>query len=834
MVFRSENSASWSEIYSSDNNTLHDNQVRRNMSSSSSEHRNSSHSVTRKALKATTCYICDKVVKDYRLSSHLLFGSLQCRDCDLKFRRCRDFDSFRRSKDEKVSGSCAHQTLRWTRDPAEYLERKLQKDMKSLKSGHHRPSTREVVKEMLSYISNLKPIENKSPWRRAIEKLKKFISLKTEKLDGTNRHGGDKRSSENYGLYPSKKKHNTSRDTENYKGGSQDFGRDGKNEHYLNVANFIIDQFESHNEAQSTNGSSDDFMVPQYSEEVIIPQSEWEIEAQPISEFQECDKSIEISLGNGFSDKISFNVEEVWITRDRELGPMTLIIDNANQSTQIAEEIATALEDSVAPSKEFSESSSQQSVDSLKNTPTSENVIDEKDRKSDARKKDKKWRKATEDKKETPQLDECNISAQEKLCNNKEISTEYENTKSRESTVTSVNQVCVRNNGCETETQNTVLNGHGEHIPQKKDGEIKMNNVENYGAKNQNKEHLSGLDPDRRKSRRMRKLFYKDGESERDEKYLRSHRSNGGTIKGTKYNLRSRRSPSSESFLQKLDTSEKKRLWEKLLPIAKKLRKLNVESNGHTLSTFTIPFDYKDSDDDFLVDVLLSHVLDVQQNPSLTHYSSEGDGEDDYNHGDEIALLLNLVKRVVRQFTSSLDKSHFSAAFDSTNPSVNCCSKSDSVESSKSSDSIEISDIVEKKRQRRSKTNYINHMSFGKDYEEGQAKTFYVSPPSDGNYYVVNYPSQPLIKECPMCYFRVFPSMFSLNLVTNLATTKCVGCMLTIYVVQEPSKNNSLPKIVFRRDDSSENDHEEAKPARFKSRTQKWQRKVNVRTFFKQ
>lgn len=796
------------------------------MSNSSSEHRNSSHSVTRKAIKATTCYICDKVVKDYRLSSHLLFGSLQCRDCDLKFRRCRDFDSFRRSKDEKVSGSCAHQTLRWTRDPAEYLERKLQKDMKRLKSGHHRPSTREVVKEMLSYIGNLKPIENKSPWRRAIEKLKKFISLKTEKLDGTHRHGGDKRSSENYGLYPCKKKHNTSRDSEHYKGGSQDFGRDDKNEHYLNVSNFIIDKFETHIEAQSTNGSSDDFMVPQYTEEVIIPQSEWEIEAQPINELQECDKSIEISLGNGFNDKISFNVEEVWITRDTELGPMTLIIDNVNQSTEIAEEIATALEDSVASSNESCKSSPQQSVDTLKNTTTSENVINEKDRASDASKKDKKWRKGTEDKKETLQLNECKISTQEKLYNKAEVLTEHENTQSRESTVTSINQVCARNNGCKTETQSSVLNSHGELRPQKKGEEIKTNNVKNCSAKNQNKKHFSGLDSKRRKSCRMKKIFYKDSELESDEKFLRSHRSNGGTIKGTKYNLRSRRSHSSDSFLQQLDSSEKKMLWEKLLPIAKKLRKLNVESNGDTLSTFTIPFDYEDSDDDFLVDVLLSQVLDVQEKRSITDYSSEDDEEDDdYNDGDEITLLLNLVKRVVRQFTSSLNKSHFSAAFDSTNPSVNCCSRSDTAETS---------DIVEKKRQERPKTKYINHMTFGKDYEEGQTKTFYINPPSDGNYYVVNYPSQPLIKECPMCYFRVFPSMFSLNLVTNLATTKCVGCMLTIYVVQEPSKNNSLPKIVFRRDDSSENDHEEAKPARFKSHTQKWQRKVNVRTFFKQ
>ncbi|XP_068219093.1 uncharacterized protein [Palaemon carinicauda] len=790
-----------------------------NMSNHSKEPQNSSNNVARKPL---ICYICDKIVKDYRLSTHLLFGSLQCKDCDQKFRRCRDFESFRKSKDKIESGSCGHQTLKWTRDPAKYLERKLLNDIERCKPDH-RPSTREVVKALISYVNSLKPLESKSPWRRAIEKLKKLISQKKDTFKTRDREGKDLHGSPHHGeekhsdydvTYPCKNRNNTNGEWKHCNGFSQELRGEPEHEHYLDVPNFK-DEYETFYEVQSTNGYMDECMVPQYTEEVTIPQTECEFDDQCSNEFQECDNSTEVPLGNEQNDKILLTVEEVYSDIDSDTSPMTLIIDNVNGSIDVAEEIPIAQEDSEA-STEFCESSTQQPRDNLKNNKL-EYFMNEDDKTSDT---EKQCSETSEDDEELFEPSECETkNSRKKLWNTAHIPLEHEKVKSIKSKATLVNHVYNGNTRYKKETKNRTFSSLGEHSPPMKYEDAKMDNV-----KHQNKKKFSRLDYENSKSRRTKRSSYKDSELEReDEKLLRCYRRNGRTFKGTKYNLRSRRSNSSESFLQKLDAAEKKKLWEKLLPTARKLRKLSGKSNRVSPSTFIIPLDSEDNNDDFLIEVLLSQVLDVPQPKSTTDFSSEDDEEDDYNNCEEITLLLNQVRRVVRQFTYSLEKSRLSAAGDSSNLSVNC-SKSNYAEPT---------DSVERRKHEKSKPEYLNHVTVGKDLGEKKPKTFYIRPPSDGNYYVVNYPSQPLITECPMCYFRVFPSMFSLNLVTNLATTQCVGCMLTIYVVHEPGKNNSLPRIVFRRDDSSEEDQEVAKPARFKNRTKNVKRKVSVRSFFK-
>ncbi|XP_069971488.1 uncharacterized protein [Penaeus vannamei] len=100
-----------------------------------------------------------------------------------------------------------------------------------------------------------------------------------------------------------------------------------------------------------------------------------------------------------------------------------------------------------------------------------------------------------------------------------------------------------------------------------------------------------------------------------------------------------------------------------------------------------------------------------------------------------------------------------------------------------------------------------------------------VMPPRDGYYYVVTYPREPCPSECPMCYFRVFPSMFALDPRSLLATTTCLGCPLTIYIVHDPrydprraEDHPIVPRVVFEGGDSPcGRDRYRPRPARFQA-----------------
>ncbi|KAK3883311.1 hypothetical protein Pcinc_012348 [Petrolisthes cinctipes] len=74
---------------------------------------------------------------------------------------------------------------------------------------------------------------------------------------------------------------------------------------------------------------------------------------------------------------------------------------------------------------------------------------------------------------------------------------------------------------------------------------------------------------------------------------------------------------------------------------------------------------------------------------------------------------------------------------------------------------------------------------------------YVVRVPADGNYYVVRYPTKPVPTECPMCHFKIFPAMFAYDPFTSLATLRCFGCPVTIYVTQEPSDGFPVPEVVF-------------------------------------
>ncbi|XP_042879274.1 pinin-like [Penaeus japonicus] len=99
-----------------------------------------------------------------------------------------------------------------------------------------------------------------------------------------------------------------------------------------------------------------------------------------------------------------------------------------------------------------------------------------------------------------------------------------------------------------------------------------------------------------------------------------------------------------------------------------------------------------------------------------------------------------------------------------------------------------------------------------------------VTPPRDGYYYVVTYPRDPCPRECPMCYFRVFPSMFALDPRSLLATTTCLGCPLTIYIVHDPRYGRRAddrplsPRVVFEGWESPcSSNRYRPRPARYKA-----------------
>lgn len=197
--------------------------------------------------------------------------------------------------------------------------------------------------------------------------------------------------------------------------------------------------------------------------------------------------------------------------------------------------------------------------------------------------------------------------------------------------------------------------------------------------------------------------------------------------------------------------------------------------------------------------------------------------------GGETADIMNKVKRAIEQVSLTSNKSYLS-------PTVNISEPFANQRCERTCKRRKLWGNIKTNNTEKLNKKYLDGMNFGKDSRrKAQLKTYYVRPPDDGNYYVITYPSQPIITECPMCYFRVFPAMFSLNLVTNLATTKCVGCTLTIYIVQESDDTYSLPKIVFRKEEAPGDDPVIPKPARYKKPNKvKSQRKLSARQFFKQ
>ncbi|KAK7023623.1 hypothetical protein SK128_011488, partial [Halocaridina rubra] len=223
--------------------------------------------------KTLTCYTCEKLVKDYHVSSHLFFGTLECRECHIKFRYCDKYYTFRRSKEPRASQTCGHTKLRFTRDPFKYLDRKLIRDKARTKCKASDACAKNVVKEMKRYLDILKPLENRSPWKHAIEKLKKHVSRKR------NSRIHDRCASKKPERY-----HYPDRD--GWKqlsilhdhGSKKTEGDEQRDEEYIS---------ETKENIRHCYGNAH---IPQFIEETIISQTEWSVESTSMKATDECDK----------------------------------------------------------------------------------------------------------------------------------------------------------------------------------------------------------------------------------------------------------------------------------------------------------------------------------------------------------------------------------------------------------------------------------------------------------------------------------------------------------------------------------------------------------------
>lgn len=236
------------------------------------------------------------------------------------------------------------------------------------------------------------------------------------------------------------------------------------------------------------------------------------------------------------------------------------------------------------------------------------------------------------------------------------------------------------------------------------------------------------------------------------------------------------------SFLQKLQKLDKNsKFWTPILTAARTFHEYTLKEDA--MKSCHLFFDSEEADNEFMMDILLSHPYGLENLDEVTKFISV-----DHN-------ILSKVKDTIEKSSIMLNRPSFvpqPLTRSTLRNFLSSCNKQEIPKSNRKH---------KRKREHQEKTPSSDRRPstvFGKDIpQEGISQMHLVTPPADGLYYVVTYPVTPFPKECPMCYYRIFPAMFSLNLVTNLATARCFGCPLTIYVVQEPA-DASFPKIVFK------------------------------------
>lgn len=120
--------------------------------------------------KYVKCFLCEGLIKEDHFSEHLLFGSVKCSTCNIRFTNCQSFQVW--TTEYALGNVYCNHDFTYTGDPAMYLITKLSQSQ-----------SENLLEKILStkllenYINKLKSLEDRSPWQHAIRVCKDFLSF---------------------------------------------------------------------------------------------------------------------------------------------------------------------------------------------------------------------------------------------------------------------------------------------------------------------------------------------------------------------------------------------------------------------------------------------------------------------------------------------------------------------------------------------------------------------------------------------------------------------------------------------------------------------------------
>ncbi|KAG7154512.1 hypothetical protein Hamer_G024412 [Homarus americanus] len=775
------------------------------------------------------CYICKEKVKEYRATSHLYFGSLQCCDCDHKILSCKNFRRLRRSMyTNKDTTSCSHKFLSWFNDPLSFLKNRIKKELILKTSRSSKVMGTDIVKGVSLYVKCLGTLECSTPWKSAIRRMRKFIaSEETLDRDLIKANKGcvlslcsqsqvetkperDNRCSE--GKYSSKSK-----------------GEGSKNDLHKNDLQVELTQRQPSllesllpSEPQTTR----DERIPQeVEEEAIIPMTEWEVDVIPlvVPEHFFVDEANNVPVVMDEASAVE-NVEDP----GGASGSLAFLKISPKKVTSAEfvsakgdemEEVITREVEPVTVKGEVQPIPGQEllseGVSSDEVAAGVANILSEVEGKEEFECKETK-----EDGLVTDEMEEMSFITEEVRELDPEMISE-EAAEYMEHVGEDVSEVDIV-----PEVED------GEDEPEDEDVDDFMDKIElditQAGLEDVSTEIKTDGEP--------KKKSQDSGEVNKSCKMEEENEDNESQVV-KRYNLRSRRHrhTPSMSFLEKLDEYEKKQLWKHILPAAKAFHENSMRDKKESLH---LTFNSEEANDEFMVDILLSQTYGLEQLDEVTEYISVGDSKSE--------SIVSRVKDAIENSPLFLNTPGFIPPTHLTRATSRALLRSYARRRIPERNK-RLQEKEESVKTTPPNTHHPEPLLCEDDLPRSRlSKVHIVAPPPDGYYYVVTYPRQPCPKECPMCYYRIFPSMFSLNLLTNLATARCFGCPLTIYVVHEPV-DTSLPKIIFSSNKknkkeysvgdrgASEEIYNKPKPARYKKPTtdKTKRRRLSIEQFIK-
>ncbi|XP_071544656.1 uncharacterized protein [Panulirus ornatus] len=711
------------------------------------------------------CYVCQEIVKKCCIAEHLYFGPLQCRECGLTMEHCNTFAGKMKSMGNYGGDfPCLHLSLKWSKDPVDYLMRRLRRDLVK-KEFKCQPTSKVVVERVSAYVEKLSFLEHRSPWRTPFQELKAFIKTKTstenlmeiEKTAGVaqreasrleHQPAKEKRSLHKRHNSHSRHKHRSKHHHRTHTPKDRSTQMPESMWHRDTVKNDVIPSV-AQGCLPAELGHFGNERIPQtVEEEAIIPHMEWERDVLSVEGVEEAMEEVVMMLSSDGDGQTPFVLEancvigsgvpEVTLLTVGDLEVTAGATEEECEMEYIPENAEVGAKPDVAGGEDVVGDVGDDEIQmDTSSTRLEEKRIDPVDGRegADERHMEEKER-------------ELKPGTDEEIKN-------YNHRRHQHEPPTSVVQ----------------------KVDQKKEelGEDPL-----PVAKRTFREHTTKEEEKGPHSLHL-VLNLEEAESVVDANHLLSQIYELDQLEEEREHLSVGGHNASEGIVSQVRDGTKNSLcWKgpRLLPSPD-----HLNSTSKSLSRST------------------SKPLSRSTSKSLSRSTSK-------------PLSRSTSKPLSRSTSKSLSRSTSKSLSRSTSKSLSrSSSKSLSRSSSKSLSRSQTWKETPKKRKEADSTKVEDHMRttssssskskldpmvFGKHTKDPvqTPEVHVVYPPDDGFYYTVMHPSMTLPKECPMCYFRVFPCMFSVNLVTGLATGRCCGCPLTIYVVHEPT-DASQPRVVF-------------------------------------